>query len=194
MSLTWVFLLFQLSTKKSLKWKLSRKSSRERSAPSPCPDEPSSPDGRQMSATASNVTNLIMGLNPPQYQSLPVNHEESSYARGRRAKGQHSNYSNDPYIERLANNIDNCGTSPTSTRSGPVHGFKQLAIVQCSYFYDVPIAEIIFHSHAGMFSHAHTISRGLVTSRTLDDVRTGRNLRMFAHSQLAKTGSESELY
>jgi serine/threonine protein kinase len=110
-------------SKKSSKWKLSfGKSSGERSAPSPCPDEPSSPDGRQMSATASNVTNLIMGLNPPQYQSPPVtpkeHYEESSYARGRRAKGQHSNYSNGPYIERWANNVDNRGTSPTSIRSG----------------------------------------------------------------------------
>jgi len=80
-----------------------------------------------MSATASNVTSLVMGLNPPAPKSpstTPKQHfEEPSYARGRRAKSppRSANY-NGPYIERWANNVDKRNVSPTSTRSG-----KQLA-------------------------------------------------------------------
>jgi serine/threonine protein kinase len=114
-------------SKKSSKWKLSfGKSSGERSLPSPplSFDETCSSDSRQMSATASNVTNLIMGLNAPPLKSPPTTpreqYEESSYTRGRRARSplRQSNYSNGPYIERWANSVDNRGTSPTSTRSG----------------------------------------------------------------------------
>ena len=128
-------------TKKPSKWKLNfGKSSGDRSPTVPSPgtavEESVTVDGRQMSKTASNVTNLVLGLSPPPPKSSsrsPARHQafvrhgptqpfdDSTYARGRR---KNSPYGNDggagsqSHIEKWADNVEKRGVSPTSTRSG----------------------------------------------------------------------------
>ena len=131
-------------TKKPSKWKLNfGKSSGDRSptvpTPSPAVEESITVDGRQMSKKASNVTNLVLGLNPPPPKSSSrsparqqtfVRHgsaqldqafDDSTYVRGRR---KNSPYGNDggagsqSHIEKWADNVEKRGVSPTSTRSG----------------------------------------------------------------------------
>ncbi|KZP34261.1 kinase-like protein [Athelia psychrophila] len=80
--------------KKASKWKLSfgKNSSAEKALPSPLEELPSMDLGKPMSATASNVTNLIMGLNAPVpivTSSQPIRNldDPSSWSRGRQPKG-----------------------------------------------------------------------------------------------------------
>ncbi|EPQ57692.1 hypothetical protein GLOTRDRAFT_92494 [Gloeophyllum trabeum ATCC 11539] len=95
--------------------------------------------GKVMSATASNVTSLIMGLEAPQvhHHSAPADRQEP-WSRGRRYQTQESGFalgtpqppsryeggsgtwgpSSSANIERWANNVEKRGTSPTSMRSG----------------------------------------------------------------------------
>jgi hypothetical protein len=111
-------------TKKPSKWKLAfGKSSGDRPSPTLANDEAVSPDGRQMSTTASNVTSLILGLDPapvkPTAATSTAPSDEPSHTRGRLAgSSHHTPYSNSPYIERWAHNVDKRNVSPTSTRSG----------------------------------------------------------------------------
>jgi hypothetical protein len=101
-------------TKKPSKWKLMiGKSSGDRSptipVPSPAAEEPIAVDGRQMSKTASNVTNLVLGLSPappksysrsPARQQTPIRNgptpsaqpfDDSTSARGRRKNSPYGN-------------------------------------------------------------------------------------------------------
>lgn len=129
-------------TKKPSKWKLIiGKSNGDRSptipAPSPPVEEPIAVDGgRQMSKTASNVTNLVLGLGPPlpkpsrppARQHTPGCNgptqsaqpfDDSTCTRGRRKNSPYGNSGGTgSHIERWADNVDKRGVSPTSTRSG----------------------------------------------------------------------------
>ena len=131
-------------TKKPSKWKLSfGKSSGDRSptvpAPSPPVEESVTIDGRQMSKTASNVTNLVLGLSPPPpksssrspaRQQASLRHgptqptqpfDDSTYSRGRRKGSPYGNNGgagSQSHIERWAGDVEKRGVSPTSTRSG----------------------------------------------------------------------------
>ena len=131
-------------TKKPSKWKLTfGKSSSDRSTtvptPNPAVEESVTVDGRQMSKTASNVTNLVLGLNPPPPKSCsrsPARQQssarhgpthpaqpfdDSTYTRGRRKNSPYGNNggtSPPSHVERWTDNIDKRGVSPTSTRSG----------------------------------------------------------------------------
>ena len=130
-------------TKKPSKWKLSfGKSNGDRSptvpTPSPAVEESVTVDGRQMSKTASNVTNLVLGLSPPppkssrspSRQQTSVRHgptqplqpfDDSTYARGRRKNSPYGNNGgtgSQSHIEKWADNVEKRGVSPTSTRSG----------------------------------------------------------------------------
>ena len=128
-------------TKKPSKWKLTfGKSSGDRSptipAPSPAVEEPVTIDGRQMSRTASNVTNLVLGLSPPPPKTSsrsPVRQQtttrqgptqpfdDSTYSRGRRKNSPYGNtggVGSQSHIERWADGVEKRGVSPTSTRSG----------------------------------------------------------------------------
>ena len=127
-------------TKKPSKWKLTfGKSSGDRgltvSAPNPTAEESVTVDGRQMSRTASNVTNLVLGLSPPPpkssrspaTQETSVRHgpvqpfDDSTYSRGRRKNppyGNNGGAGSQSHIERWADGVDKRGVSPTSTRSG----------------------------------------------------------------------------
>ena len=128
-------------TKKPSKWKLIiGKGSGDRSptvpAPSPAVEESVTVDGRQMSKTASNVTNLVLGLNAPpsksprspDRQQTPVRHgptpstqpfDDSTFTRGRRKNFPYGNNAAGPqsHTERWGD-ADKRGASPTSTRSG----------------------------------------------------------------------------
>ena len=130
-------------TKKPSKWKLSfGKSSGDRSptvpTPSPAVEESVTVDGKQMSRTASNVTNLVLGLSPPppkpsrspSRQQASVRHgptqplqpfEDFTYTRGRRKNSPYGNNGgtgSQSHIEKWADNVEKRGVSPTSTRSG----------------------------------------------------------------------------
>jgi len=128
-------------TKKPSKWKLSfGKSNGDRSptvpTPNPAVDESVTVDGRQMSKTASNVTNLVLGLSPPPpkspsrspaRQQTSVRHgptqpfDDSTYTRGRRKNSPYGNNGgagSQSHIEKWADNVERRGISPTSTRSG----------------------------------------------------------------------------
>lgn len=130
-------------TKKPSKWKLIMgKSTGERtptlSAPSPAVEESVTVDGRQMSKTASNVTNLVKALGPPppggsrsparqrtslRYGSLyAAQHlDDSAYSRGRRKNSPYGNNGgagSQSHIEKWADSVEKRGVSPTSTRSG----------------------------------------------------------------------------
>ncbi|KII92140.1 hypothetical protein PLICRDRAFT_36930 [Plicaturopsis crispa FD-325 SS-3] len=136
-------------TKKASKWKLSfgkNSSSNASMLPPPSPaDETPSVDGsngsgKSMSATASNVTNLIMGLNAPQITSSPGERDFSpprsrSRGRDRRPKAKAevppplpgvlpaawspaSQRAFSPNNGRHADHATERGISPTSTRSG----------------------------------------------------------------------------
>ncbi|KAJ7128907.1 hypothetical protein C8R43DRAFT_1026320 [Mycena crocata] len=74
-------------TKKPSKWKLSfgKSSAAALGRVSPVDEALPTPTDRAMSATASNVTSLIMGLNAPPPQSAPTAPTED-WARGRRAR------------------------------------------------------------------------------------------------------------
>ena len=125
-------------TKKPSKWKLIiGKGNGERSptvpAPSPAAHEPVTIDGRQMSKTASNVTNLVLGLSPPppnssrspqrphgsMQSSQPF--DDSTYTRGRKKNSPYGNNGgagSQSNIEQWADSVEKRGVSPTSTRSG----------------------------------------------------------------------------
>ena len=131
-------------TKKPSKWKLIiGKGSGDRSptipVPSPAVEEPITVDGRQMSKTASNVTNLVLGLSPPvpkpssrsparqptyvrngSAQSVqPL--DDSTSTRGRRKGlpyGNNGGSGSQFQIDKWADNVEKRGVSPTSTRSG----------------------------------------------------------------------------
>ena len=130
-------------TKKPSKWKLTfGKSSGDRTltapTPSPAVEEPVTVDGRQMSKTASNVTNLVLGLSPPPPKSSsrsPARQQiarhgpthpaqpfdDSMYTRGRRKNSPYGNNGgagSQSHIERWADGVEKRGVSPTSTRSG----------------------------------------------------------------------------
>ena len=131
-------------TKKPSKWKLTfGKSSGDRSptvpTPSPAVEESVTIDGRQMSTTATNVTNLVLGLSPPPpkssshspaRQQTPGRHgptqpaqpfDDSTHARGRRKNSPYGNNGgagSQSHIERWADGVEKRGVSPTSTRSG----------------------------------------------------------------------------
>ena len=131
-------------TKKPSKWKLSfGKSSSDRNptvpTPSPAVDESVTVDGRQMSKTASNVTDLVLGLGPPPPKSSsrsPVRQQtfdrhgpmqpaqpadDSMYTRGRRKNspyGDNGGAGSQTNIEKWADNVEKRGVSPTSIRSG----------------------------------------------------------------------------
>lgn len=80
--------------KKTSKWKLGfgKNNSGEKAIPSPVDELPPLESSKPMSATASNVTNLIMGLSapvPPTARSIPQSRgynpdEASTWSRGRR--------------------------------------------------------------------------------------------------------------
>ncbi|KAF7979882.1 hypothetical protein HWV62_40665 [Athelia sp. TMB] len=80
--------------KKTSKWKLGfgKNSSGDKPLPSPVEELPALDTGKPMSATASNVTNLIMGLNAPVPTAAPSQprsytaDETSSWSRGRKPK------------------------------------------------------------------------------------------------------------
>ena len=131
-------------TKKPSKWKLSfGKSSGDRNptvpTPSPAVDESVTVDGRQMSRTASNVTNLVLGLSPsppkspsrsPARQQNSARHgptqpaqpfDDFTYTRGRRKNSPYCNNGgagSQSHIEKWADNVERRAVSPTSTRSG----------------------------------------------------------------------------
>ena len=130
-------------TKKPSKWKLNfgKSSDRSPTVPTPCPavEEPITVDGRQMSKTASNVTNLVLGLGPPPpksssrspgRQQASIRHgptqldqpfDDSTYTRGRRKNSPYDDGGgpgSQSHIEKWADNVEKRGVSPTSTRSG----------------------------------------------------------------------------
>ncbi|KAG6920098.1 hypothetical protein DXG01_010166 [Tephrocybe rancida] len=130
-------------TKKPSKWKLSfgKASGSTLAAGRVSPVEEASPpssvdthtSSTTMSTTASNVTNLIMGLNAPPLSSASATSDDSSstWSRGRRDKTYHSPPSNasnkslalvtsrspEPGTERWERRNDRA-ISPNSTRSG----------------------------------------------------------------------------
>ncbi|KDQ57694.1 hypothetical protein JAAARDRAFT_58281 [Jaapia argillacea MUCL 33604] len=114
-------------TKKPSKWKLSfgkSSSTVSTSDRTPVEEVVTTESGRIMSATASNVTSLLMGLEAPSHQVS----SQDEWGRGRHPKELYPAPNNTSQtwgqvnnIERWANGVERRperGVSPTSTRSG----------------------------------------------------------------------------
>jgi hypothetical protein len=126
--------------KKPSKWKLIiGKGNGERNptvpAPTPAAEEFVTVDDRQISETASNVTNLILGLDLPRPSRSPRQHtsiqhgpmqsaqrfDDSAYTRGRRGNspyGDNGGAESQSHIVKWADSVKKRDVSPTSTRSG----------------------------------------------------------------------------